>query len=101
MGIFLGVYIAFTLVMLGIPLGTRWSRTPHAILWGLGGELGLTLVLFAVLWRVVRHELWLPLQYRAEFDELTGLRRPASFWEHGAEQVAAAARGQSAGVSLF
>ncbi len=98
---FVGIYIALTLVVLGIPLGTRWAAVPHAILGGIGAEIGLTFVLFGVLWRIVRHELWLPLQYRAEFDELTGLRRPASFWEHCTAQVAAAARGQYPLAFLF
>jgi diguanylate cyclase (GGDEF)-like protein len=66
-----------------------------------GATVALTLALFAVLWSIIRHDLWLPLQYQADHDDLTGLRRPASFWAACTQQVAAAVHGQYALAFVF
>lgn len=101
LGVVIGLYLIITVTGLTWILSTGFHAMAH-ILWAvLTAVVVITSALFAVLWSIIRHDLWLPLQYQAEHDDLTGLRRPASFWAACAQQVAVAIRGQYALAFVF
>ncbi len=87
-GLAMGAYFVVILPLMGLLLAHR--PTFDRLCLGLVGVLLLTAALFVLVWRLIRKTLWVPLQFLAEYDEVTGLRRPASFWERATYQVATA-----------
>ncbi len=56
------------------------------LLWTSGVDWAITMALLAIIRLLVLHCLVRLLQHRADYDALTGVRRPGVFW-HRAEQV--------------